>query len=314
MSENEKASSSDEVAEISRNRSHKRKIDELYIQNEIDKLNVDELVQPEQNNALKKVIKTDRKIVINLDDKITKLQKCCQYGKQVSKIINFKAEGLSTISLKEKLNFILDTFNENFSDKTNNNKLDFIKVSNYFSMNTFSYCSLNYDTIPLHLFMCNNDNSFNLELKEKKNYNRSKQVNKTYKKLKDYEYEKGPEIKLETYEQSMKLKDKLKELEKIKKHVHFINFIIDTDPINGYNETTFKLFLITLLISKGHVEFYKNENNILCIKSSNIFEQNNQQEEYIYDQNKNKQKKNQALLTSWSYDKWKKLATHIKDN
>lgn len=71
-------------------------VDEIYIQNEIDKLNIDELIKPKQNHALKKVIQTDRDIVMNLDDKISKLQKSCQYGKQVSKIINFKAESLST--------------------------------------------------------------------------------------------------------------------------------------------------------------------------------------------------------------------------
>ncbi|CRH00570.1 conserved Plasmodium protein, unknown function [Plasmodium relictum] len=291
-----------------------KKIDELYIQNEIDKLNVDTLIQPEQNNALKKVIKTDRKIVLNLDEKISKLQKCCQYGKQISKIINFKAEGLSTISLKEKLKLILETFNENFCDYNtinNNNTLNFKKISKYFSIKTFSFCSLNYDTIPLNLFM-NDVNSFNLETKEKKAYNRGKIFNNNYKKLKEYEYEKEPEIKLETYDQSMKLKEKLKELEKNQKNVNFLNFIIDCDPVNGYNETTFRLFLITLLVSKGHVEFYKDINNNLCIKSSNIFEQENN-DQFLYDENKQIKKKNQAMLTSWSYHKWEQLTKQLKN-
>ncbi|CRG97875.1 conserved Plasmodium protein, unknown function [Plasmodium gallinaceum] len=291
-----------------------KKIDELYIQNEIDKLNVDTLIQPEQNNALKKVIKTDRKIVLNLDEKISKLQKCCQYGKQVSKIINYKAEGLSSISLKEKLKLILETFNENFLDdntiNNSNHSLDFKKISKYFSIKTFSFCSLNYDTIPLNLFM-NNVSSFNLETKEKKAYNRVKNLNSTYKKLKEYEYKDEPEIKLETYEQSMKLKERLKMLEKTQKNVKFLNFIIDCDPLNGYNETTFRLFLITLLVSKGHVEFYKDINNTLCIKSSNIFEKENDNE-FLYDENKEIKKKNQAMLTAWSYHKWEKLRNQLK--
>ncbi|KAI4839721.1 NSE4 domain-containing protein [Plasmodium brasilianum] len=324
--------------------SNSRKIDELYIQNEIDKLNVDELIQPEQNNALKKVIKTDRKIVMNLDNKISKLQKSCQYGKQVSKIINFKAEGLSTISLKEKLKLILDTFNENFNEHfpsydemynysndkeggkqyDNNDKdkkkiLSFAKISHYFSVKTFSFCTINYDTIPLNLFFTNS-NTFNIEIKEKKVYSRTKQLHSGYKKLKEYTCDNNePEIKLETYEQSMKLKHKLSELEKINKHINFLHFIIDCDPMNGFNETTFRLFLITLLVSKGHVEFYKDDNNILCIKSlqQHVEQEDSDDSFIIHGPNKQiikkkKKKKNQTLLTSWSYHKWEKLAKRVK--
>ncbi|SCM23619.1 conserved Plasmodium protein, unknown function [Plasmodium berghei] len=313
-------------------------VDEIYIQNEIDKLNIDELIKPKQNHALKKVIQTDRDIVMNLDDKISKLQKSCQYGKQVSKIINFKAESLSTISLKDKLKLILDTFVDMFSEcrETNtefqlndddnsfihNNNIvkptiSFIKISKYFSINTLPFCSLNYDTIPLNLFI-SDENNFTIETNKKKNYNRTKQSNNNYKKLKDYTYDNEPEVKLETYEQSMKLKYKLNQLEKIQKNVKFFNFIIDCDPINGFNETTFRLFLFTLLVSKGHVEFYKNTDGILCIKSCETLDPNNENDgdfthnySHALEGELKKKKKKQALLTSWSYNKWEQLVNQI---
>ncbi|CAD2108257.1 conserved Plasmodium protein, unknown function [Plasmodium vinckei] len=314
-------------------------IDEMYIQNEIDKLNIEELIQPKKNHMLNKVIQKDRTIVMSIDDKISKLQKSCQFGKTVSKIINFKAESLSNITLRGKLRLITNTFLELFPDDSEINteiqlndgnnrfthnqtakpKLSFVKMSKHFSIKTLPYCTISYDTIPLHLFMTA-DNQFRLEITKRKSYTRTKKSSNTYKKLKDYSHDNEPEVKLETYEQSMKLKSKLNELEKTQKNVKFYNFIIDRDPINGFNETTFRLFLATLLISKGHVEFYKNEDDILCIKSCENMDPNNENDDkgpkndeentHTLGESK-KRKKNQALLTSWSYSKWEMLVNQI---
>ncbi|SCQ16563.1 conserved Plasmodium protein, unknown function [Plasmodium ovale] len=306
----------------------RERIDEFYIQKQIDKLNVEELIQPEQNRALKKVIRTDRKIALLLDNKISKLHKSCQYGKHVSKIIKFKAEGLSTSSLKEKLKLILETFAEAFSDgpRVDRNgdyredgigiqgsRLNFSKISDHFGTKTFSFCPLNYDTIPLHFFLTD-ENIFAVERKERKAYIRSNHTNISYKKLNEYEQENELEIKLETYEESMKLKHKLNKLEEYKKNIPFINFIIDCDPLNGFNKTTFHLFLITLLVSKGHIEFYRDVNNVLCIKTCTIMEENepsNPDSETHEYQGTKTRKKNQALLTSWSYCVWERLASQL---
>ncbi|EUD68223.1 hypothetical protein C922_01241 [Plasmodium inui San Antonio 1] len=348
------------------------KIDEEYIQGEIDKLNIDELVQPEQNNALKRVIRTDRKIVLNLDTKISTLHKSCEYGKQVSKIINFKAEGLSSISLKEKLRLILDSLSGEFSEEGREEgeeagnaahaantanlasagedqpretsphgrakRLSFTKLSKHFTVGTLPFCPINYDTIPLNLFL-DSENGFSLHRKEqKRTHSRTKQTlgNTTYRKLKDFSHENEPEIKLETYEQSMRLKEKLGQLEKEKKNIPFLNFIVDCDPINGFNETTFRLFLVTLLVSKGHVEFYRDANKVLCIRTSDLFRHTeeglgggsggdgdsgggdaantaNSGGSYSarYTEEKLPPRKNQALLTAWSYQKWEKLANRL---
>ncbi|SCM23436.1 conserved Plasmodium protein, unknown function [Plasmodium chabaudi chabaudi] len=318
-------------------------IDEMYIQNEIDKLNIEELIQPKKNHMLNKAIQKDRTIVLKIDDKISKLQKSCQYGKTVSKIINFKAESLSTLTLRGKLRLIINTFLDLFSEDSepdtesqhnddNNSfthsqnarpKLSFLKISEYFNIQTLPYCTISYDTIPLHLFMTA-DNKFRLEIPKRRTYTRTKKSSNTYKRLKDYSHDNEPEIKLETYEQSMKLKTKLNELEKTQKNVKFYNFIIDCDPVNGFNETTFRLFLVTLLISKGHVEFYKNDDDILCIKSSENIDQNNENDDKAPKNDEEnthnsshplgevkKRKKNQALLTSWSYSKWEMLVDQI---
>ncbi|KJP88867.1 hypothetical protein AK88_01557 [Plasmodium fragile] len=323
------------------------RIDEQYIQSEIDKLNVDELVQPEQNNALKKVIKTDRRIVINLDTKISTLQKSCQYGKQVSKIINFKAEGLSSISLKEKLRLILDTLSAQFSEEVagagkaananeaadageaaggRRTRLSFTKLSKHFSVNALPFCPISYDTIPLNLFL-DNENAFSLHKKEqKRTNNRNKQTlgNTTYKKLKEFTHDSEPEIKLETYEQSMRLKEKLGQAEKKKKNIPFLQFIVDCDPVNGFNETTFRLFLVTLLVSKGHIEFYWDANKVLCIRTSDLFRHS---EEGLggdggdgdggdysarHTGDTPPPRKNQALLTAWSYQKWEQLVKRLE--
>ncbi|ANQ08550.1 Uncharacterized protein PCOAH_00030780 [Plasmodium coatneyi] len=336
-------------------------IDEQYIQREIDKLNVDELIQPEQNNALKKVIKTDRKIVINLDSRISTLHKSCQYGKQVSKIINFKAEGLSSISLKEKLRLVLENLSGQFSEEGRPNanygrdatnvvnvvnggreqrgdglpygrptRLSFAKLSKHFSVDTLPFCPINYNTIPLNFFL-DSQNVFTLYRKERKRtHNRTRQTrgNTTYRKLKEFTHENEPEIKLETYEQSMRLKEKLGKLEKKKENVPFLNFIVDCDPVNGFNETTFRLFLVTLLVSKGHIEFYRDANKVLCIRTSDLFRQT---EEELRGHHGDKHgdnhgegshsvrptgdtpppRKNQALLTAWSYQKWEKLVSRL---
>ncbi|CAA9988741.1 conserved Plasmodium protein, unknown function [Plasmodium knowlesi strain H] len=336
-------------------------IDEEYIQSEIDKLNVEELVQPEQNNALKRVIRTDRKIVTYLDSKISTLHKSCQYGTQVSKIINFKAEGLSSISLKEKLKLILESLSGEFSDEgrremkyVNQGKeeidaladepgesspdgrakqLSFTKLSKHFSVDTLPFCSINYDTIPLSLFL-DNQNTFCLQRKEqKRTQSRSKHTlgNTSYRKLREFTHENEPEIKLETYEQSMRLKEKLEQLEKKKENIPFLKFIIDCDPVNGFNETTFRLFLVTLLVSKGHIEFYRDANKVLCIRTSNLFrhteERPNGDDADRHDDHDGNHdgsrysarhrgetlppRKNQALLTAWSYEKWEKLVKRL---
>ncbi|KMZ79986.1 hypothetical protein PVIIG_04785 [Plasmodium vivax India VII] len=230
------------------------KIDEQYIQSEIDKLNIEELVQPEQNNALKRVIKTDRKIVTHLDSRISALHKSCQ---------------------KEQT----------------------------------------------------------------KKHSRTKQTlgNTTYRKLKEFSHESEPEIKLETYEQSMRLKDKLGQLEKKKKNIPFLNFIVDCNPTNGFNETTFRLFLVTLLVSKGHVEFYRDANKVLCVRTSDLFRHTEQggsggdgsgEDGGVgngsagdgsggggYSARRTGEtlppRKNQALLTAWSYQKWEELVNRL---
>ncbi|KEG02781.1 hypothetical protein YYE_02615 [Plasmodium vinckei vinckei] len=335
--------SDDEVEVISNEDNEEGEIDEMYIQNEIDKLNIEELIQPKKNHMLNKVIQKDRTIVLSIDDKITKLQKSCEFGKNVSKIINVKAESLSNITLRIKLRLIINTFLDLFPDDSVTNtetqdnddsnsftdnrtvkpKLSFVKMSKHFSIQTLPYCTISYDTIPLHLFMTP-DNKFHLEIPKRKTYTRAKRSSNTYKKLKDYSHDNEPEVKLETYEQSMKLKSKLNELEKTQKNVKFFNFIVDCDPINGFNETTFRLFLATLLISKGHVEFYKNDDGILCIKSCENMDPNNENDDkgpkndeentqnssHTLGESK-KRKKHQALLTSWSYSKWEQLVEQI---
>ncbi|CAI7721037.1 NSE4 domain-containing protein, putative [Plasmodium vivax] len=364
------------------------KIDEQYIQSEIDKLNIEELVQPEQNNALKRVIKTDRKIVTHLDSRISALHKSCQYGRQVSKIINFKAEGLSSISLKEKLRLVLDTLSGEFSEETPTGggeavnavnaanavnavnavnaanaanaanasdvgedppgeppprgrakRLSFTKLSKHFGVDTLPFCPINYHTIPLNLFL-DNENAFSLHRKEQtKKHSRTKQTlgNTTYRKLKEFSHESEPEIKLETYEQSMRLKDKLGQLEKKKKNIPFLNFIVDCNPTNGFNETTFRLFLVTLLVSKGHVEFYRDANKVLCVRTSDLFRHTEQggsggdgsgEDGGVgngsagdgsggggYSARRTGEtlppRKNQALLTAWSYQKWEELVNRL---
>ncbi|GAB66967.1 hypothetical protein PCYB_103170 [Plasmodium cynomolgi strain B] len=285
-------------------------IDEQYIQSEIDKLNIDELVQPEQNNALKRVIKTDRKIVINLDSKISTLHKSCQYGKQVSKIINFKAEGLSSISLKEKLRLILETLSGEFSEEAPTEgeegeeaeeargagnvgedqprqtspyggakRLSFTKLSKYFSVGTLPFCPINYDTIPLNLFL-DSENGFSLHRKEqKKTHSRTKQTlgNTTYRKLKEFTHENEPEIKLETDANKVlciRTSDLFRHTEE--------RLVGDGDGDGGDGGDSGR--------GDGH-----GGGNYSARHTGGTLPP----------------RKNQALLTAWSYQKWEKLANRL---
>ncbi|GFE54127.1 hypothetical protein BaOVIS_015310 [Babesia ovis] len=281
------------------------------IDESIDQLDFVNLSSFDANVDLQSAIDQDAYIINNVVSRIG-VSKALTHGVKLSSIIKAKALRLNEVTAQELLGVVLTLYCNNFAtddvvplqskhrsrqenDGDGPKELDFTKLSKFFSSKALGYSPLSWGTLPRPA----NDEQQPLSQQTKRARAEGNRVTTTESKRKELGTMVDYKEALEIQKHTDVIRTKLLEASE-GQPVSFWDFVIDDDPVNGYNRTCQNIYSLTFLIVKGFAGFTEREQEMLL---QGIQEA------------KSGDKNSQGVVSALSYDKWQQLvaqrrATH----
>ncbi|ORM39510.1 Phosphatidylinositol 4-kinase [Babesia sp. Xinjiang] len=270
-----------------------RKIDES-----IEKLDFVSLSAFDANVDLQSAIEHDAYIINNVVTRVG-ISKALTHGVKLSSIIKAKALRLNEVTTQELLGVVLELYCKTFAaedtgprqvqddeKETNYPALDFTKLSKFFSSKAFGYSPLSWSTLPLP---ADEERPTPQPVKrvriEEPHVPTPKVTRKELAPMLEYSET------LEVQKHTEIIKNKLLEVAQ-DEPVSFWDFVLDSDPKDGYNQTCQNIYSLTFLIVRGFAAFTKDEQDVLL---RGIEEASNDKENA------------QGIVTALSYEKWQEM-------
>ncbi|EKX73908.1 conserved hypothetical protein [Theileria equi strain WA] len=269
----------------------------------IDNLSHGNLSSFVNNDQLNEALDKDAYIISNVSTQ-TGITKACEHGVKLSSIIKHKASKLNESTILELLDQIIAVLVTKFGKSVKQNALsssqdqntlelrssqlnditncvDFVGISKYFPSKVLSFSSLSWDTLPLNGLISNETLS---QTKRKRTTTVVETASK--KELSTMvEYDENLETKRHVEEIQTSLREST-----LNGPVRFWDFILDRDPVNGFNNTCYNLYSLTFLATSGDIELFEGPDKQIMLQAS---------------QDKGKRGENaQSVISGWSYDRW----------
>ncbi|KAK2196749.1 hypothetical protein BdWA1_001998 [Babesia duncani] len=221
-------------------------INPAEIEHMIDNLNYNTLVLFEHNQQLHDALQNDSYIIDNVGSRLG-ITRSCEHGAKLSVIIKAKALRLNETSVSQILDALVNVYRSRFKS-TDSHALDFVALSQSFSSKVLAFSSLGYNNVSIAGIASLQTNSQKRKRVTSQSYvasvpSRELAIMQEYDQYQDINHD-WEHLRSRLYSETSN------------GPIDFWSFVLDKDPIDGFNRTTLTLYAITHLTLKGEAEYF----------------------------------------------------------